>query len=271
MAAWAAFAQPAELRIDAATVSQSEDGAPAGASHEFFPGETVFLSWRVAGYKRLEKDDKTWLRLRWTVEAKDSSGLALTAPAEGTVDSDLSPQDKEWAPRLRQEILLPPLIPSGKYSVRILVEDVYGATKAERDVPISVRGYDVAPSDTLVVRNIRYFRSEDDGRPLAVAAYRPGDTVWARFDIAGFRRAERNRFEVTYGLEIFRESGESLYKEPEAARITEATYYPKRAVPGAFSLTLTPDLAKGLYTVMLRVKDIMGGQDYEARSTFSVE
>lgn len=259
------------LRIADATASQTEDGAPAGASHQFLPGETVFVSWRVAGYRRVEKDDRSWLNLLWKVEAADSAATALTTATTGTVDSDLSPQDKEWMPKLRQEILLPPLLPSGKYSIRILVEDIYAKSKAEATITVSVRGYDVAPSESLIVRNIRYFRTEDDGRPLAVPAYRPGDTVWARFDITGYRLGERNRFEVTYGLEIFRESGESLYKEPEAARITEANFYPKRAVPGAFSLNLTPDLAKGPYTAVIRVTDVVGGQDCETKSTFTVE
>jgi hypothetical protein len=274
-AALAAWGQgrpaPKALGIADAAVSQSEDGAPAGSQHEFYPGETVFLSWRVDGYKRVERDDRDWLKLEWRVEAEDPAGVPLVAPAAGKVDTDLAPQDKEWRPKLRHEILLPPLIPSGRYKVRIVVTDAYAGAKTEREIPLNVRGYDVEPSDTLTVRNLGYFRGEEDRRPLSVAAYRPGDVVWAKFDITGFRRVQGNRFEVTYGLEVLRENGERLFEQTEAARIAEANFYPKRAVPGAFSLTLTPDLAKGPYTVVLRVRDELGNQSYETKTGFTVE
>ena len=54
-----------------------------------------------------------------------------------------------------------------------------------------------------MIRNLRFYRTEDDSNPpLSIAAYRPGDTVWARFDITGFKFAEGNRRDVAYTVTV---------------------------------------------------------------------
>lgn len=265
---------PPGLAIVEATISQYEDGTPVPATYRHFPGETVFLAFRIQGYQREEKqDERKFLKLNWRVELRDPANRLVVQPKTGKVDAELAEQDKEWKPKQRWEGLLPPLIPSGDYQLVITLTDEYAKKEVSRTLTLPVKGYDVEPSRELTVRNIRYYRSEPSSQqePLEVAAYRPGDTVWAQFDIAGFRLGEHNRFEVSYGIEVFRASGQSLYKEEEAARLAEANFYPKHALPGAFSLTLTPDLAKGPYTVLVRVKDLAGNQSFETKTGFTVE
>jgi hypothetical protein len=265
---------PPGLAIVEATISQYEDGTPVPATYRHFPGETVFLAFRIQGYQREEKqDERKFLKLNWRVELRDPANRLVVQPKTGKVDAELAEQDKEWKPKQRWEGLLPPLIPSGDYQLVITLTDEYAKKEVSRTLTLPVKGYDVEPSRELTVRNIRYYRSEPSSQqePLDVAAYRPGDTVWAQFDIAGFRLGEHNRFEVSYGIEVFRASGQSLYKEEEAARLAEANFYPKHALPGAFSLTLTPDLAKGPYTVLVRVKDLAGNQSFETKTGFTVE
>lgn len=265
---------PPGLAIVEATISQYEDGTPVPATYRHFPGETVFLAFRIQGYQREEKqDERKFLKLNWRVELRDPANRLVVQPKTGKIDAELAEQDKEWKPKQRWEGLLPPLIPSGDYQLVITLTDEYAKKEVSRTLTLPVKGYDVEPSRELTVRNIRYYRSEPSSQqePLEVAAYRPGDTVWAQFDIAGFRLGEHNRFEVSYGIEVFRASGQSLYKEEEAARLAEANFYPKHALPGAFSLTLTPDLAKGPYTVLVRVKDLAGNQSFETKTGFTVE
>lgn len=265
---------PPGLAIVEATISQYEDGTPVPATYRHFPGETVFLAFRIQGYQREEKqDERKFLKLNWRVELRDPANRLVVQPKTGKIDAELAEQDKEWKPKQRWEGLLPPLIPSGDYRLVITLTDEYAKKEVSRTLTLPVKGYDVEPSRELTVRNIRYYRSEPSSQqePLEVAAYRPGDTVWAQFDIAGFRLGEHNRFEVSYGIEVFRASGQSLYKEEEAARLAEANFYPKHALPGAFSLTLTPDLAKGPYTVLVRVKDLAGNQSFETKTGFTVE
>ena len=134
-----------------------------------------------------------------------------------------------------------------------------------------MKGYGVEKSDKLVARNFRFQRREEDAAPLTQPNYRPGDTVWARFDMTGYKIGEQNAFDVAYGLEVLRASDQkSMYAEPNAAREKDATFYRKRYLQGALSLNLNKDLARGDYVVILRVRDELGGQAYEERHTFSV-
>jgi hypothetical protein len=271
LAITAALAQEPKLAIVGASVQVVEDGAPAGDAHQFFPGETVYSSFLVSGFSKREKDDKQYLSLSHRIEVRDPIGVAVVAPATGTIADDLAPQDKNWQPKIRTSFALPPLAPKGTYKIHIAVKDEYSGATAEKVVEFNVEAREVAPSDTLIVRNFRFVRTERDDTALAVAAFRPGDTLWAKFDITGYRLAEGNRYEVSYGLEVFVEGGESVFKEPVAAEITEATFYPKRYIPGTISLTLNPDTAKGKYVLAVQVKDVLGGQEYETKHPFSIE
>jgi hypothetical protein len=174
-------------------------------------------------------------------------------------------------PKIRHDFLIPPLADSGEYTVALSVSDELASTSTRRELKFRVRGQDVAPSDTLVVRNFRFLRDDRDGPGLHPPAYRPGDAVWVRFAITGYRLGEKNRFHVAYGVEVLRASGASLYSAPQAADEQEETYYPKRYVLGSFNLQLTPDISKGDYTVVLRVRDALGSQEHEARHVFTVE
>lgn len=275
---WTLHAQespaPAGLSVVEAVISQMEDAPSVGPSHRFYPGETFFLAFRIHGYHREEKqDERKFLKVAWRVELRDSSKRLVVQPGSGKIDAELAAEDKEWRPKQHWQALLPPLMPSGDYQLTITLADEYAAKETAKTLTLPVKGYDVEPSPELVVRNIRYYRAEPDGRqpPLAEPAYRPGDTVWAQFDITGFRLGEHNRFEVAYGIEVFRANGQSLYKVEEAARLAEANFYPKHAMPGAYSLNLTPDLAKGTYAVVLRLRDLVGNQTHEAKTGFTVE
>src|SRR2546430_378170 len=82
--------------------SQSEDG------------EVLYFSCQVEGYSKTEKDE---IRLTFQVEAKDANGVLLQAPTNGKVETNLSPEDKDWLPKLRATILIPPLLPPGEYQM----------------------------------------------------------------------------------------------------------------------------------------------------------
>jgi hypothetical protein len=263
---------PSSLTITEAVLSQFEDGPAVGPDFEFVQGETVFLRWRLAGYKKAKsEDDRERIQLRWKAEAFDAAGIPVVEPSIRKLDGDLAPQDKNWSPVARCEFVLPPLIDPGTYKAVISVEDELAKSTARRELPIRVRGRRVEPSDTLVVRNFRFLLGEQDGPPLATPAYRPGDQVWARFEMTGYKLGERNRFDIAYGLEVFRGDGKSMYAEPNAARLTEDAFYRKRYAPGVLNLNLQPDIAKGAYTIVLRVRDELGGGNFESRHTFTVE
>lgn len=254
--------------IASAALHQFEDGPPLAPSHQFVPGETVFFGFQVGGY---QADDERKIHIEYTLEAQDSAGVPLVAPVKGAIETTLSDEDKNWLPKERQSVLLPSFIEPGVYRLILRLKDVLNGSQATGTYEFRVRGRGVAPSDTLVVRNMRFLREETDQTPLAVIAYRPGDSVWARFEITGYKFAEGNRIDVGYGVSVLRPSGEVLYTEPNAARETYQSFYPRRYVPGVISLHLTPDISPGEYTIVLKVHDTIGSQDYETKSRFRIE
>ena len=252
---------------------QYEGGPGVPGSFEFLPGDTVFLSFRIAGCHIVEKDDEEKIRLTYRIDALDPDGVRLKEEAKGEIEAELTPQDrkKKWTPIVRYEVLVPPSAPSGVYRLVVQAKDELSGATARQEVTFKVRGRPVEPSETLVVRNFRFLRSETAMEPLEVAAYRPGDSVWARFDITGYEFADSNRFSIDYGLSVFRASGKLLYSQEVAAEEQRESYYPQRHIPGSLSLNLTPDLPKGAYTIVLEVRDKIGEQVCETRQVFQVE
>lgn len=270
VAALGAMAAPAEKKfaIVRPGFAQSEDGPLLAASYEFIPGESIFFSCQIDGYKKSEKDE---IYLSYVVEAKDARGVLLQAAADGKIQTSVSDEDKNWMPKVRETIVVPPLADPGEYQVTVKVKDELGGAAAEAHTKFSVHGRMVAPSDMLVVRDFHFFRTEDEAKPLQVAAYRPGDAVWGRFDMTGYKLGDGNQFDIEYGVTVLRADGSVAYSEPHAAAQKEKTFYPQRYQPGALSLNLAKDQKLGEYTVVLTVRDNLGKQTCELREKFSVE
>ncbi|MGA2182511.1 MAG: hypothetical protein ABSH47_05725 [Bryobacteraceae bacterium] len=256
------------LSIVNTALQQYEDGPRMPADLGYAAGELAFFSVEIAGYQKSEKDH---IQLAWEWKCLDPSGIPLVEPASGKVETDVSPEDKEWLPKVRQNFEIPSYTPSGNYHVLITVHDALSGADASADIPFRVRGHNVAPSETLVVRNFRFYRSEDDPQPLAAAAYRPGESVWARFDITGYKLGAGNTFEVQYGLTVIRPDGKAGFSQPEAATLKDQSFYPRRYTPAALSLTLPADVVKGEHTIVLTVRDKIGNQTTETQQKFSVE
>ena len=262
-----AIVQGAEpLAIVNASLRQMEDGAPLPPGFTHAPGEVLFVSFQVAGYTA--RDDK--IHLSYEISAFDPKGVRLLEPIRGTVEAALAPQDKEWKPKVHPEIALPPLAGSGTYKIVARVADDVAHTEAAKEIPFEVRGHEVAPSDTLVVRNLRFYRAEEDPNPLADAAYRPGDAIWTRFDIIGYKYGEGNFVDVSYGVAVTNAEGKVLFAQEQAAVDRGGSFYPKRYVPGQMSLTTQTNMREGDYYIVVKVEDRVGNQKYEARQKFSI-
>jgi hypothetical protein len=273
-AAGVCLAAPAEktLAIVRPLLSQMEDGAPVSSGYEFLPGETIHFSCQIEGYQRIEeKYDVKKLLVTYQVEARDSHGVLLQPLQEGKEGGTVSAEDKNWMPKIRESIVIPPLAESGAYQILVKVKDEIGQAAAEARTTFTVKGRDVAPSDTLVVRNFRFLRAEEDGKALQVAAYRPGDPVWARFDMTGYKLGDANQFDIEYGLQVLLSDGSVVYSQPQAAGGKEQTFYPQRYQPGVLNLNLAKDQKPGEYTIVVTVRDNLGKQTYETRQKFSVE
>lgn len=266
LAATTAPAPP--LAIIKAALHQYEDGPALSPDYAFAPGEMVFFDFQVQGYK---VSPEQRLELECRIEAVDAEGTLLAEPFRQEIKAELLPEDKDWLPKVRHSVPAPPLGDPGVFRIHVLVRDLLAEVETRLEIPFRTSGRQVAPSDTLAVRNFRFLRSEEDRYPLPVAAYRPGDAVWARFEIRGYKYAEKNQVHVEYGLEVLGPGGQSLYQEPQAAVEQSSSFYPKRYLPGSLSLNLQANARAGEYTIVLRLRDLIGGQESESRHGFRIE
>lgn len=256
-------------------VRQIEDGPPVPIGTQFVPGETVFYSVQVSGYQVAPAapadPDKRSVKLSYTIDAFDPKGVKIVESVQSVLDTAISDQDKEWKPKVRAEILLPPFAPSGKYKVTITLTDDLSKAKAFAETAFDVVGTAVESSPELTVRSFGFYRSEDDLKPVSTAAYRAGDTLFARFNMTGFRYGDRNTIDLAYDVAVLNPEGKQIYAQPNAAVEKSFSFYPKAYVPGGMNLSLQPDMRKGQYVIVLTIHDYAGKQTYETRQTFDVE
>ena len=266
--AWAAPAAPATaLAVVEVRIAQSDGGAPLPADFAHYPGETLYLSFEVEGYQANAKDS---IALESKVEAFDPQSVPILEPITQKINAELAPEDKNWKPKVTHELVIPPLAPSGTYQLTINVADSIGKTTARKAVSFQVKGHEVAPSDTLVIRNFRFFRGENDTQPLTQAAYRPGDAVWTRFDITGYKFGPGNRLEVSYQVAVLNGEGKLLWRSPDIPE-QHQSFYPQHYVPGSGSISLQPTIKPGEYAIEVTAKDPIGNQTCEAKQAFSVQ
>src|SRR5437773_10332557 len=116
------------LSIVNAAIRQMEDGAPLPSGFVYTPGEILFFSFQVTGYKAAEEK----VHLSYQVNAIDPAGVRMMEPIKGVIDAALAPQDKEWKPKVHPEIALPPLAGSGTYKIVAEVVDDVAKTEARK-------------------------------------------------------------------------------------------------------------------------------------------
>jgi hypothetical protein len=256
------------LEIVRPIVSQMDGGAPTPAGFEHAAGETIWVQCRVSGFGRSPEQQ---MHIKYSVQAFDPKGVPLDTVFENEMKAEVAPQDKEWLPKIATSVAIPPLAGPGAYKVLVKVEDVAAKANAELSIPFKVRARAVEPSDTLIVRNFQFFRDEDGKQPAANAIFKPGDGVFARFDIIGYKHGEKNKIEVSYVTTVIAPGGKALWTQPEPAVERSEAFYPQRYVPAAMGINLQKTIRPGEYAIGVQVKDGVGGQTYESKHTFTIE
>jgi hypothetical protein len=256
------------LEIVRPVIAQSDGGVPVPPGFEHTPGELLFFSCRVAGYSKTSEEK---VHVAYSVQAFDPQGVPLTEIYRNEMLTEVTSQDKEWMPKIATEVQIPPLVASGSYKLVVKAEDLFAKTSTELAVPFSVRGKEMPPSDSLVVRDFEFMRSEDDTHALEKAAYKAGDAIWMKFDITGFKYGPKNHVDISYTTSFLSPSGKVLWTQPEPATDQSESFYPKRYVSAQMSLNLLPNTHAGEYTIVIAVKDAVGNQTIESRHPFTVE
>ncbi|SPE40701.1 conserved exported hypothetical protein [Candidatus Sulfopaludibacter sp. SbA3] len=256
------------LQIVQPIVSQSEGGVADAPGTTHIPGEILFFTCRIANYAKTPEEK---IHLAYSVQPFDPKGVPLAEIYKNEMTDEVSPQDKEWMPRIATEVAIPPLVLSGDYKIVVKVEDVIAHATAELTVPFRVRGHEVVPSDKLVVRNLRFFRGEEDTEPVAKAAYKPGSVIWVKFDITGYKYGPGNKIDVSYIFKVLSGDDKVLFTNPEAAGDQTESFYPKSYVTGEFSVPIQPAVKPGSYAIAVVVTDAVGNQTCEVKHPFTVE
>lgn len=263
------FAQ-STLTIERMAVHQYEDGPVLPDSYEFLPGETVWFSCRIAGYRAQDEENAKHVKLTWHMRVTDGEGVPVARPDSGRIEDRLHPEDKEWRPKFLANFMIPAFAFGGTYKIPVTVKDELAGTEVSRTLELPVKGPAPFTADSLTIRNFRFLRNENDAVALQPPVYRPGTMLWARFDIAGYKLAENNRFDVGYGLAILGAEDKQLFAQPDAAQESKDSFYPQRWVPGALNLSLDANVAAGTYTLVVIVRDKLSATSTELREPFQV-
>jgi hypothetical protein len=275
-----AFAQSPKLAFERLALHQIEDGPVLDPSYVFVPGETVHLSCRIRGYQLAKKDEQQRVKLHWQLRVVDPQDVLIQKEESGGIESEVleqdigkekDPQNGGWLPKFLSSFVVPPFAATGTYKIQVKLKDEVAGAELSSELPFRVHGHDVEPSATLATRNFEFLRAADDKVALNPAVYHPGDMLWARFDITGYKFDQKNHFEVDYGLAILSASGQQLFAQPEAASESKESFYPQRFVGGALSLSLDSNVPKASYTLLITVRDKLGNQTTELRQPFRVE
>lgn len=228
----------------------------------------MFFSFQVSGYG---ESPVKQVRLTYRIDVVDPVGVHIVEPVESIFDATLHDEDKRWLPKLRAPIAIPPVAPSGVYKITTTVTDDISHLSNSAETTFEVAGHDVPPARELAIRNLTFHRAEEDASPLAVPAYRAGDTVFAGFDIAGFRYGAANAVDVYYDVAVLNPAGKQIYGQEHAAEDRSSSFYPKPYVAGQISLALQRTMRAGEYTLVLTAHDEAGHQRTELRHPFTVE
>jgi hypothetical protein len=189
----------------------------------------------------------------------------------GSIHTRLHPEDLNWIPTRRASFLRPSYIAAGEYRIHVDAKDLFSEHAVAKDIRFRVGGVHIQQSASLTVEDYQFFRTENDAAPVELAAYSPGDTVFARFDIVGYKLGSGNEYRLSYGLTVTKPDGKVFLKEEKAAELTRASFYPAQFVPGSIQLTTPANAQKGEYVIDLNVRDLISNQTFETKRAFSIE
>jgi hypothetical protein len=258
----------AVLQLNGAVLSQFEDGPPVGSGLKLVPGETAFFRFDAINFVTSENGK---VQITGHVEVTDPRGVLIVPKDDIAIATTLSQEDKDWKPRLRSQFQIPGIAPPGSYHIRFQATDEQSKQKASGEITFEVDGHGPPTAKALSVGPVTFHRTAEDEKPLSVAAYRAGDMVWVRFDITGYKYGEQNSIDVAYDVAVSAADGKQLYAQQDAAVEKSQAFYPQPWIPGAFSLTLQPDMHAGMYSISVTARDAIGKQTETVKAEFKVE
>lgn len=244
-----------------------EDGAALQAER-FVPGETIFFSVFVENQK---VGANGRVELKSEVEAFDSRGVSIAPKVAEDIKTTLQDEDKDWKPKIRAQLQLPAIARPGEYVIRYKVVDVQTGQSAAGERKFPVTGMNIERAETLVIRDFGFYRGEEDATALTIPAYRPGDTLWARFFLTGYGYGPENAIDVAYDVAVLNAEGKQIFEQKDAAVERSQAHYPQPWIPGGMNLSLQANMRPGTYTLVITGRDTTGKQTVSEKHEFRLE
>ena len=261
-----------DLRLAFVAYTNYEGGPPMPAPIEFLPGEQVVFRAKVGGFRVSETEYQRYaVWVSYEMSAVDFRGLPIGKLKKGEIKESVHKEDKDWYPTLDYLFLLPSMAEYGEAELRIKVRDEFSKREKTFVQKILVKGRKLPQMDSVGVISFGFYRRQEDVSALPAGVYRPGSTLWAKFDVAGYRIEEGNRFHVECDVQVRDAEGEVLFEQPSAISREESPDYPQRYVPGVFSLEIKPGTKRAAYSIAVIAHDRLAGTTQESVHSFSVE
>ncbi|HUP04431.1 MAG TPA: hypothetical protein VMU19_10605, partial [Bryobacteraceae bacterium] len=131
------------------------------------------------------------------------------------------------------------------------------------------KGPKIASTDKLEVTNFGFYRTGEGGAPMATAVYRNGQSLFARWDMTGYKYGEGNKVNLSWTVAILMGQA-TVHTIPAAADQSDGAFYAKPYVDGDLEVPLNK-VPAGAYTLLITVKDLAGKQTIESRHNFTVQ
>ena len=168
--------------------------------------------------------------------------------------------------KIATEIAIPPLVTSGTYKIVVKVEDVVGQNHGRTVGSLRGPRPEVAPSDTLVVRNLPFLpqRRRHPARRQGGLQGRAA-AMWVKFDMTGFKYGPANKIDVSYILSVILGRRQSaLDTKPEAAGDQTESFYPKSVRHRRIQRADSAERQARRVRHSVEVKDAVGKQNYKS-------
>ena len=186
------------------------------------------------GYQTENIDnEQRQVKLSWKATVSRPGGRRDRGSREGRIESKLSQEDKDWLPKFLLSFCVPSFALPGKYRVSVEAKDEIGGNDDACRSPFRVRGHELERSETLVARNFRFLRSENDAIGTRSGLYHPGDTLWARFDVTGYKFGENNHFSVDCGMAVEMPMVNSSSRSPKPPHNPAIRFTPNPTCPSS--------------------------------------
>jgi hypothetical protein len=155
--------------------------------------------------------------------------------------------------------------------IKFSVTDKYTGHTATAELPFETRSNLPKLSGAFEIVGAGVFRSDSDQEPLKTLVFRPGQAMWVRFLIAGYRVREGNEYDLNYGVTVRGTNGRTVLNIPDAAAESNPSSYRRAYVPALASLQLEPTIKPGTYTLLLTARDAVGKQEAKLELPFRIE